>query len=121
ITFNDGFLNEVPEIYREDISTASRKQIQQQMINRFPGKKVSVGETWKRNEEIHLGSGQKFYTEREFTYQGEKEHLGRILHKVEMTTNTIQFDITGTSIPLQVKQSSLRIKSSQGEYWYDAN
>lgn len=117
--YPDEFLNTVPEAFRAEVSGEQRKIDQKKMIDRLPGKTVAVGETWERNEEANLGSGQKFYLVQEFTYDGPVEKDGQKLEKISYVTKSVDFEITGGLIPVEVKSSDLKIGSSKASMLYD--
>lgn len=122
IEYAQEFLNQVPEGFKDQVSTENRQKSQTIMLNRLPGKAVKMGDKWERNEETDLGSGQKFYMVREYTYLGSMEHGGKMLEKVSFETKSIQFDIqAGGALPVQVKDSNLKVESGTGTYWYDSS
>lgn len=111
---------EVPEMFRDELSSERFIKAQQTDVDRLPGKQVQIGESWTRNEESPLGNGQFFSMSRRFTYQGKVERNGRMLDHVAFKTESIQYHIAGnSSIPLQAKESNLKIESSDGNLWYD--
>jgi len=79
---------------------------------------VNIGDTWQRDETANLGQGQEFQLQRTFTYLGPEERNGKTMEKVDMKTTSVAFDIGG-QLPLQLKESDLKVESSEGAYWYD--
>ena len=117
VDYDDAFENEVPEAFKNEISLEKRQNEQKQIIDKLPGKSVAVGETWDRNEEANLGSGQKFYFEREYKYEGPSEDDENI-HVVSFTTKSVEFGVEGNALPLEIKDSDLQVKSSKGKFLY---
>lgn len=114
----DGDLSKIPEAFKGDISPERTKRQVETHLKRFPGKPVSVGDTWQRDETANLGQGQEFQLQRKFTYLGPEERNGKMMEKVAMKTTGVAFDV-GSQLPLQVKESDLKVESSEGAYWYD--
>lgn len=117
--YPDDFLNSVPEMLKSEVTGEQRKADQKKMIDRLPGKKVAVGETWERNEEANLGSGQKFHLVQTFTYAGPVEKDGKSFEKITYETKSVEFAITGGALPVEVKNSDLKIESSNATMLYD--
>lgn len=90
-----------------------------QIFDRLPGKVVKPGESWKRTEKDHIGSGQTLEFEHEFTYEGPVDVAGKKLHKVNQKTLTVKYDMQGNNGPAQVTGSDLKIESSSGHMLYD--
>ena len=112
-------LNDVPEMFQGELSSETLVKQSNQEINRLPGKEVNVGDTWSRNEEMQLGSGQIFYVSRTFQYEGPEDRNGKTLEHVTFVTDSIEYGISGAaSLPLEVKSSELEIASAEGHLWY---
>ncbi|MBT5020714.1 MAG: hypothetical protein HON04_18435 [Planctomicrobium sp.] len=106
-------------MFKSEVSGEQRKIDQKKMIDRLPGKAVAVGDKWERNEEANLGSGQKFYLVQEFTYDGPVEKGGQTFEKISYVTKSVDFDITGGLVPVEVKETDLKIGSSTATMLYD--
>ncbi len=120
LKYEGDFLSKVPDGFKDQVSQEQRIIDSKTTINRLPGKSVKVGEKWERNEEANLGSGQTFYSVREYTYVGPEEHNGKKMEKIKAVTKSIQYDITGGgALPVELKDSDLKVKSSEGVLWYD--
>lgn len=121
IKYPDSFLNSVPEAFKDQVSLEKRIKEQKMNLARLPEKPVSVGDVWTRNEEADLGSGQTFYLVKKYSYVGPEQRDGKTLEKIKVETESIQYDLAaGGGLPVQVKESDLKVKSSGGTLWYDA-
>lgn len=114
----EGDLSDIPETFKGDLSPERTKKQVETHLKRLPGKTVNVGDSWERDETANLGQGQEFQLQRTFTYLGPDEHNGKMMEKVGMKTTSVAFDLGG-NLPLQLKESDLKVESSDGAYWYD--
>ncbi|TWT51548.1 hypothetical protein KOR42_35960 [Thalassoglobus neptunius] len=110
---------DLPEAFSEEMSDDRLKKETETAINRLPKEPVAVGDTWERNEEAYLGSGQVFYLVREYTYVGPEQHNGKSMDKIDVKTKSLTFEISGGKLPLELKDSELEVESSGGTLWYD--
>ena len=54
-------INNLPEMYKSDLSNEQLAKETNMAINRLPTESVSKGDSWERNEEAPLGNGQVFH------------------------------------------------------------
>ena len=108
----------VPEMFQSEMTDERLTTETNIGIDRMPKEPVSKGDTWERNEQAFLGNGQIFYLVREYTYLGREEHNGKPMEKIAAKTKSVTFEIEGDSLPLQLKESDLSVKSSKGTLWY---
>ncbi len=102
-------------INREELTAAY-----QQELNRFPDEPLKKGDTWKVMEALHLGEGQVFTFEREYTYAGTVVSGEKELDKVEAKDASVKYSIReGGGNPAKVTKSELTVDSSQHTFLFD--
>ena len=120
VKYKENFLDDIPEMFKGEVSPEKVKKEANTNIARLPGKEIAVGEKWNRNEESSLGQGQVFYFSREFEYLGNEEHNGKEMAKIGITIKSVKYDVeAGGALPLDVKSSELKADGSTGTFWYD--
>ncbi|MCA8998741.1 MAG: hypothetical protein KDA80_17205 [Planctomycetaceae bacterium] len=120
VEFQGDSATNVPEMFKAEMSPERWLKETNREIDRLPSKVVNPGDTWTRNSEAELGSGQKFHLSTEYKYVGREEHKGKPMDHVTITTKTVVYEIGPEStLPLQVKKSDLKIDESAGDLWFD--
>ena len=106
-----GFENE----YQSDQLIAQFENSQQVL----PGKALKKGETWERESETPLGSGQVMTFKKKYTYEGVVEKEGRKLHKITSTVSDVDFQIANSPLPVELKKADLKPAESKQEILFD--
>lgn len=120
VEFAPGVADRVPELFKAELNPERWKREANRELDRLPNSLVKVGETWDRDSESELGSGQKFLLNKEYRYVGRVERNGRPMDHVVIDTKSVKYEIgPDSTLPLQVKESDLKINSSKGDLWFD--
>lgn len=105
---------------KKDFSPERLKHEEEQSLARLPSEPVKKGDTWKRTELSHLGSGQTFEIERTFEYLGTVTSDGRELDRVGIKAESVAYSVEpNPALPLEVKSSDLKVTESEGEFLFD--
>lgn len=120
VEFEEGILDRVPDLFKSEMNSDRWKREANRDLDRLPENPVKVGESWIRDSEAELGSGQKFFLNKEYKYVGREERNGRPLDHVSIVTKRVKYEIgPNSTLPLTVKESDLKIESSKGDLWFD--
>ncbi len=115
-----GPITGVSDVFKSDLDPERLKERGNNEVARYATEPMQPGETWKRTENLDLGSGQSFELEREYTYVGPEEKNGRPLEKVTVNVlSTILHVADNPAVPAKVTESDLTVESSEGDLWYD--
>lgn len=110
----------VPEDARGDFDAEKAKKSANQELERLPTEPLKVGDTWTRNIELGLGSGQIMNMTIEFKYIGEAKDGGKTYDKIESKTTGVSFSIADDSkLPLRVAKSDLKPTESSSTMLFD--
>ncbi|MHC4875345.1 MAG: DUF6263 family protein [Planctomycetota bacterium] len=105
---------------KAEFSPDRMKMEASQQLERLPANPINVGDKWTRTETSQLGSGQTFEIERTFEYLGTVNEGGRELDRVGISASSVTYAIEpNPALPLQVKDSDLKIAKSSGEFLFD--
>lgn len=108
------------QLLQQQIDAEAVKLELQQEIDALPNRAVKEGEFWERTVIAPVGQGQVLTFGRRYEYAGTVKREGKVLHKVDLTDTEINFSIEADStLPITVKESDLKIESSQGEILID--
>lgn len=112
----DKAAEKVSEEARGDLDPEVAKKNANQEIDRLPSDPVKVGDTWSRNADLNLGSGQIMSMTTEYKYVGEVKDGD----KIEAKTTTTTFSIAeGSKLPLRVTKSDLKPTESSNTLLFD--
>ncbi len=96
------------------------KKAAQQELKRLPTDPVKPGDTWSRNSDLDLGSGQVMSFTTEYKYVGEVTEVGKKFDKIESKTTAVSFTIDQNSkLPLRVAKSDLKPTESMETMLFD--
>ena len=110
----------VPEAARGDFDAEKAKKNANQELDRLPTEPIKVGDSWSRNTELGLGSGQIMSMTIEYKYLGEVQDGGKTLDKIESKTTSVSFSIADDSkLPLRVSKSDLKPTESSSTLLFD--
>lgn len=116
----DKAAEEVPEELRGDFNPEQAKKNANQELETLPGKAVKAGDTWTRNADLPLGSGQVMAMTTEYKYVGEVKEGDKTLDKIESKTTAVSFSIAENSaLPLKVTKSDLKPTESSETILFD--
>ncbi|MBM3969011.1 MAG: hypothetical protein FJ302_03970 [Planctomycetes bacterium] len=111
---------ELPEELRGDFNPENAKKTANQELENLPGKPVKAGDTWTRNVDLPLGSGQVMAMTVEYKYLGEVKEGGKTFDKIQAKTTTVSFSIAENSaLPLKVTKSDLKPTESAETILFD--
>jgi len=114
---NDAFAS-VDEALKKEADPEKYKKQGNQDIDRLPTEPVKEGDTWKRSEQVDLGSGQTFEFEKEYKYLGTADVDGRTMDKIGVKHLKVTYTVDNNPM-FQLLQSDLKPTSSEGTLWYD--
>lgn len=116
----DKAAEKVSEEARGDLDPEIAKKNANQEIDRLPADPVKVGDTWTRNSDLNLGSGQIMSMTTEYKYVGEVKEGDKTYDKIEAKTTSTTFSITeGSKLPLKVTKSDLKPTESSSTLLFD--
>ena len=116
----DKAAEKVSEEARGDLDPEVAKKNANQEIDRLPSDPVKVGDTWSRNADLNLGSGQIMSMTTEYKYVGEVKDGDKTYDKIEAKTTTTTFSIAeGSKLPLRVTKSDLKPTESSNTLLFD--
>lgn len=110
----------LPEQLRGDFNPETAKKNANQELETLPSKPVKVGDTWTKNTDLPLGSGQVMSMTAEYKYLGEVKEGDKTFDKIEAKTTTVSFSIAeNSSLPLKVTKSDLKPTESSETILFD--
>ena len=116
----DKAAEKVAEEARGDLDPEIAKKNANQDLDRLPTDPVKVGDTWTRNTELNLGSGQIMNMTVEYKYVGEAKEGTKTYDKIEAKTTSASFSIAeGSKLPLRVTKSDLKTIESSSTLLFD--
>lgn len=111
---------ELPEALRSDFNPETAKKNANQELETLPSKPVKTGDTWTKNADLPLGSGQVMAMTVEYKYLGEVTDGGKAFDKIEAKTTAVSFSISEDSkLPLKVTKSDLKPTESSETILFD--
>lgn len=116
----DKAAEEVPEELRGDFDPEKAKKTANQELENLPSNPVKVGDTWTKNADLPLGSGQVMSMTVEYKYLGEVKEGDKAFDKIEAKTTAVSFSIADDSkLPLKVTKSDLKPTESSETMLFD--
>lgn len=116
----DKVAEELPAELRGDFDPEQAKKTANQELENLPSKPVKAGDTWTKNADLPLGSGQVMATTTEYKYLGEVTEGGKTFDKIEAKTTSVSFSIAENSaLPLKVTKSDLKPTESSETILFD--
>jgi len=116
----DKAAEKVSEEARGELDPEVAKKNANQEVDRLPSDPVKVGDTWSRNADLNLGSGQIMSMTTEYKYVGEVKDGDKTYDKIEAKTTTTTFSIAeGSKLPLRVTKSDLKPTESSNTLLFD--
>ena len=116
----DKAAEKLSEEARGDLDPEVAKKNANQEIDRLPSDPVKVGDTWSRNSDLNLGSGQIMSMTTEYKYVGEVKEGDKTYDKIEAKTTATTFSIAeGSKLPLRVTKSELKPTESGNTLLFD--
>lgn len=91
----------------------------EQQAGAFPDTPVNKGDTWKRTEDWHIEGGQTLSFDRTYEYVGTEDKDGRPVDKIKVTDEAVRYQLGSNTVNLSVKESDLKIESSEGTLLFD--
>jgi len=93
----------------------------QMSIDRFPAEAVKPGDVWTRTLVMNLGQGQRLAFDEKLEYVGTVDKDGRKLEHVKTQATGVRYTIAdNAALPFKVKESDLKVESSAGNLYVDA-
>lgn len=97
-----------------------REQANREML-RIPSQPLNRGDSWELAEAMRLEAGQNLNFKHRFTYQGEVEREGKLVHRIDMETIEAVYSIDRDApTPLKVISSKLQPRMIEGVIYFDA-
>lgn len=110
----------LPEELRGDFNPELVKKVANQELENLPNDPVKPGDTWTRNSELPLGSGQMMALTTEYKYVGDVQEGNQTFDKIEAKTTAVSFSIAADSnLPLKVTKSDLKPTESSEVLLFD--
>jgi hypothetical protein len=110
----------LPEVLKGEFNAERARKAANQEMEILPTDPVKIGDTWTRNTELQLGSGQVMALTTEYKYLGEVQEGGKVLHKIESKPSSVEFSIAADSkLPLKVTKSELKPTDSVSTTLFD--
>lgn len=110
----------LPQELRGDFNPEQAKKVANQELEMLPTDPVKPGDTWTKNADLPLGSGQVMSLTTEYKYAGEAKEGGKTLDKIEAKTTAVSFSIAeSSSLPLKVTKSDLKPTESVSTVLFD--
>ena len=108
------------QLLQQQLGDEAIKRDMQQEIDARPNRNVEEGDFWDQTVIAALGQGQVLTFGRRYEYVGSVESDGKMLHKIRFEDTDVDFSIEpGATVPLSIKESDLKIESSEGEILVD--
>lgn len=102
-----------------ELDAERTKKAAQQELKRLPTEPVKPGDTWSRNSDLELGSGQVMSFTTEYKYVGEVAEAGKKFDKIESKTTAVSFTIDQNSKLPRVAKSDLKPTESTETMLFD--
>ena len=116
----DKAAEEAPEEFRGEFNPEQTKKTANQEMETLPNKTLKVGDTWTKDADLPLGSGQMMAMTTEYKYLGEVKEGGKTFDKIEAKTTAVAFSIAENSkLPLKVTKSELKPTESSETMLFD--
>ncbi len=108
------------EELKGEFDAEQTKKTANQQAERLPTDAVKPGDTWTRNSDLPLGSGQVMSFTTEYKYVGEVKDGTKTLDKIEAKATSVSFSIAENSkLPLKVTKSELKPTESNETLLFD--
>lgn len=110
----------LPEELRGDFNAEKAMKAANQELESLSSNPVKIGDTWSKNSDLQLGSGQVMAMTTEYKYLGEVKEGGKSFDKIESKTTAVSFSIADDSrLPLRVTKSDLKPTESAETTLFD--
>ena len=120
IEFSDNPADKVGDDYKSQFDPEKRKKSAESERNILSDKPVKPGDSWTHTSESDLGAGQILTIETRYEYLGTAEKGGKTFDKISAKSTTVTYAMDpGSSSPLKIKSSELKITSSEGTILFD--
>ena len=111
---------DLPDLFKNELSARKLATQIKQKHESLPDKAVSEGDTWVRNQTMHLEGGQTMTFRIDFKYEGivemDNDKLDLITGKISDVAYNMQ---DNPNSPLKVKNSELKAAKSSLELFFD--
>ena len=116
----DKTAEEVPEEFRGEFDPEQTKKSANQEMETLPNMSVKVGDTWTKDSDLPLGSGQIMAMTTEYKYLGEVKEGGKTFDKIEAKITAVTFSIAENSkLLVKVTKSDLKPTESSKTMLFD--
>ncbi len=110
----------LPDELKGEFDAEQSTKTANQELDRLPADPVKVGDTWTKNSDLPLGSGQVMSFTTEYKYLGEVKDGDKTLDKIEAKATSVSFTIAENSkLPLKVTKSELKPTESSNTMLFD--
>lgn len=110
----------VDDMFKSQFDPAKRKQAAVKEQGILPDKPVKPGDTWTNTTEHDLGGGQMLVFQTRYEYLGTEEQGGKTLDKISTKATDVSYSLDpNAKSPFQLKESAMKIDSSDGTLLFD--
>lgn len=117
-SFEEAEFEKLPEATKARFTPEILKKGVERETAYLPDQPVKVGDSWEKTLEIDVGEGQVLAFRNQYTYVGSVQQDGKPLDKIVSKTLDASYTVNGNP-NLQVKNTDLKPKDSEGEYLFD--
>lgn len=111
---------DLPDLFKNELSTEKLTAQLKQKHESLPNKVVSIGETWVRDQAIHLEGSQTMIFRIDFKYEGVVKKNNLMLGLIAGKITDVAYDMKDNpDSPLKVKNSNLKAAKSSLELFFD--
>jgi len=111
---------DLPDLFKDGLSPKKLTAQLKQKYESLPEKAVSKGDTWVRNQTMHLEGGQTMTFRINFKYEGIVEKDNVKLDLITGKITDVAYNMKGNpNSPLKVKNSELKAAKSSLELFFD--
>jgi len=112
--------NDLPDLFKNELNTEKLTTQLKQKHESLPNKVVSIGDTWVRDQTMHLEGSQTMTFRIDFKYEGFVKKNNLMLDLVTGKITDVAYDMEDNSgSPLKVKNSNLKPAKSSLELFFD--
>jgi hypothetical protein len=120
IEFVDNPGEKVSDDFKSLFDPEKRKKAAIRELGTLPDKPVKPGDSWTRTSESDLGAGQTLTLDTRYEYVGTAELNGKTLDRITLKVTDVSYAMEAKpGALLTVKDSALKIDSSEGSYLFD--
>ena len=110
----------LPDELKGEFDAEKIKRTANEELDRLPADLVKPGDTWTRNSDLPLDSGQSMSFTTEYKYVGEVKDGDKLLDKIEAKVSSVSYSIAENAKgPLKTTKSDLKPTESSSTLLFD--